>query len=89
MRRIVQGQAESPEFFNKSLVRSFSSFEKLRHRPDALPVRPGFALIDIACSRLLVRTLDCLGSAVMQLTLGYAWPTTRARRNFTVLVRLK
>jgi hypothetical protein len=41
VRRIVQGQGESPEFFNKSLVRSFSSFEKLHHRPCTLPGRPG------------------------------------------------
>lgn len=32
VRCIVQGQAESPEFFNKSLVRSFSYYEKHCHR---------------------------------------------------------
>ena len=41
--------------FDKSLVRSFSCFENLRHRPGTLEPAQ-LCLVDMACSRLLVRT---------------------------------
>jgi len=43
-------------FFDKSLVRSFSFFEKPPHRLGYSPYPAGLCIIDMAFRRLLVRT---------------------------------
>jgi len=48
-------------FFDKSLVRSFSSFEKPHYWPGTLPSPPGFAELILPVAGLFVRMLDSLG----------------------------
>lgn len=60
-------------FFDKSLVRSYSSFERLHHPPGTIPCWPGLCLIGIACSGLFASKLDLLDGAVSQFSLGQSY----------------
>lgn len=53
MHHIKHAETQSPDSFNKSLVCSFSSFEKLHHRPGTLPDQTGCARLKIASAENL------------------------------------